>query len=162
MRRTPKEFGLRAIKDWIIGNEGLLQQIAVASVVMLVLTLVALPVVVAKLPEDYFTRRRRESAGRSRKHPLFWGFVAVVKNLFGVVLILAGLAMLVLPGQGAITILIGIALTNFPGKYAIERRIAREPAVGKTLNRIREWAGQPPFRMPAEADELDESTDPSG
>ena len=77
-------------------------------------------------------------------------FLSVLKNLLGILLILAGLVMLVLPGQGAITILIGLALTNFPGKYAIEHRIVCQPAVAKTLNRIRELGGAPPFEMPCE------------
>jgi hypothetical protein len=152
---------LAAIKNWFEDNEALLQQLGTASLVLLAITVVALPVVVAKLPEDYFTQERRESAGRSRKHRLLWGFVALLKNLLGIVLILAGLAMLVLPGQGMVTILIGLALTNFPGKYAIERRIACQPAVGKTLNRIRALAGQPPLSMPPEADGIEESTNRS-
>ena len=60
--------------------------------------------------------------------------------------------MLVLPGQGTVTILIGLALTNFPGKYALEQRIVCQPAVAKTLNRIRQLGGVPPFRMPCEAE----------
>ena len=147
-----------SIRHFLENNEALLQQLGTVSLALLVITLVALPVVVAKLPVDYFTQERRESASRARKHPLFWGVVSLVKNLLGIVLMLAGLAMLVLPGQGAVTILIGLALTNFPGKYAIERRIASQPAVGKTLNRIRALAGQPPLRMPAEAAKLTDST----
>jgi len=142
-----------AIKEWIEADVTFLQQIGTASLVMLIVTLLALPIIVVKLPADYFTQERRDSAHRTRKHPLLWGVVTLVKNLLGIVLILAGLAMLVLPGQGVLTILIGLSLTNFPGKYAIERRMARQPAVGKTLNRIRQWAGQPPLSMPADAAE---------
>ena len=152
---------MEAIKFWIEANEALIQQVGTASLVMLAWTLVALPVAVVTLPEDYFTRERREAAGRSRKRPLLWGLVAFVKNLLGIVLILAGLTMLVLPGQGAITILIGLALTNFPGKYAIERRIACQPAVGRTLQRIRELTGRPPLRMPPEAGPIEEPTNQS-
>ena len=145
------------IMEWIEGNGPLLQQIGIVSLVTLVVTLVALPIIVIKLPVDYFTQERRVSTRQDRKYPLLWGIGALVKNLLGVILIVAGLAMLVLPGQGIVTILIGLALTNFPGKYAIERRIARQPAVGKTLNRIREWAGQPPLIMPAETTESEKS-----
>ena len=145
---------MASIRDWLEANEALVRQLGTASLVMLAITVVALPVVVAKLPEDYFTRQQRETAGQSRKRPLLWGVVALVKNLLGLVLILAGLAMLVLPGQGAVTILIGLALTNFPGKYALERRIAGRPAIGRTLNKIRELAGQPPLSIPAETDDV--------
>ena len=143
---------MAAFKNWVEGHEALLQLLGTASLILLAVTLIALPVVVAKLPEDYFTRERRESAGRGRKHPVFWSIVSLVKNVLGIVLIFAGIVMLVLPGQGAVTILIGLALTNFPGKYVIERRIACQPAVGRTLNRIRELFGQPPLRMPERDD----------
>jgi archaellum biogenesis protein FlaJ (TadC family) len=140
------------ITGWMESHGELLQHLGTASLVMFVVTIAVLPVVVAKLPADYFVRDKREPARRSRKRPLLWGALALIKNLLGIVLILAGLAMLVLPGQGTVTILIGLALTNFPGKFALERRIARQPAVGKTLNRIREIAKKPPFVMPAPSD----------
>ena len=134
--------------EWIQGHEALLEQLGIVSLVVLAITVVVLPVVVIKLPENYFTAARRGSASIARKHPVLWAALSVLKNLLGIVLILAGVVMLVLPGQGAVTILIGLALTNFPGKYAAERRIVCQPAVGKTLNRIRELGGVPPLRMP--------------
>ena len=36
-------------------------------------------------------------------------------------LILGGILMLVLPGQGLFTIIIGLMLSNYPGKYSIEK-----------------------------------------
>lgn len=141
------------IAGWIESHGALVQHLGTASLVMFVATLVVLPVVVAKLPEDYFIREKRQPVARSRKRPLLWGLLALVKNALGILLILAGLAMLVLPGQGLVTILIGLALTNFPGKFALERRIARQPAVGKTLNRIRELAHRPPLQMPTKTGE---------
>ena len=68
--------------------------------------------------------------------------------LFGFALILAGVAMLVLPGQGILTILMGVALANFPGKFTLERRLVRQPAVGRALNRIREIAGKVHLELP--------------
>ncbi len=63
-------------------------------------------------------------------------------------MILIGIAMLVLPGQGTVTILIGLAISNFPGKFAIEQRIANQPAVGNTLNKIRKLGGVSSLQMP--------------
>ena len=137
---------------WIDGHQALLQQLGTLSLIVLAITVVALPVVVIKLPEGYFTAEGREPASRSRKHPVLWAALSFLKNLLGILLVLVGLAMLVLPGQGTVTILIGLALTNFPGKYAIEHRIVCRPAVGRTLNRIRELGGVPPLRMPGEAE----------
>ena len=141
------------LTNWLHSHQQLLQQLGTVSVIMFVVTLVVLPIVVAKLPEDYFAKERREPASRTRRHPVFWAALSLLKNLLGLLLIVAGLAMLVLPGQGMVTILIGLALTNFPGKYELECRIACQPAVITTLNKIRELAGQPPFRMPAEPQE---------
>lgn len=138
------------VMDWVHSHGPLLEQVGTVSLILLAVALVVLPIAVIKLPEDYFTSEKRERAGRTRKRPLLWAGVSLIKNVLGLLLILVGLAMLVLPGQGAVTILVGVALTNFPGKYALERRIAGQPAVGKTLNKIRELGGQPPLLMPKE------------
>lgn len=138
------------VTNWIHSNEPLLEQVGTVSLILLAVALVVLPIVVIKLREDYFTSEKRELASRTRKRPLLWAALSLLKNLLGLLLILVGLAMLVLPGQGTVTILVGLALTNFPGKYALERRIARQPTVGKTLNKIRELTGRPPLLMPTE------------
>ncbi len=126
------------------------QQLALASLATFVLALIALPIVVAALPEDYFVRDRRKPVRRGSVHPLAWRVLPVVKNVFGVIFILAGVAMLVLPGQGMLTILLGLGLTNFPGKFRLERRIVGQPVVRAGLNQIRRKAGRPPFRWPWE------------
>ena len=137
------------ILNWLEEHAELLQQFGHYSIVFLVVTILALPVIVMKLPADYFTNEKRETARRTRQHPLVWAILSLGKNLLGLFLILIGIAMLVLPGQGTVTILIGLAISNFPGKFAIERRIACQPAVGKTLNKIRQLTGVPPLQMPA-------------
>ena len=139
---------MSALFSWFDEHQVLLQQIGALSLLVFVASLVILPIVIVRLPQDYFVKDRREPTRRLRKHPVLWGGLLVVKNVLGVVLILAGVAMLVLPGQGLLTILIGLALTNFPGKYTAERRIASHTAVQKTLNRIRSIAGRPPFDVP--------------
>ncbi len=141
---------LASLRAWIEANGALLRWLGGASAALLVVTPAVLAIVVAKLPEDYFTQDRRDPAHRGRKYPVFWSVIAIAKNLLGVVLILAGLAMILLPGQGVLTILIGLALTNFPGKFALERRIVQRPSVSSALNRIRHLAGRPPLLIPAE------------
>jgi len=133
---------------WLEQHAELLQQLGNISLVVLILTIVILPVIVMKLPADYFVNEKREPARQTRQHPLMWAIFALVKNLLGLFFILIGIAMLVLPGQGTVTILIGLAITNFPGKFAIERRIASQPAVGKTLNKVRQLTRVAPLQMP--------------
>lgn len=139
---------MSAITDWIHANEHLLQLIGSLSLLMLALTLIVLALVVITLPTDYFTRDHREPSSRSQPHPLPWQLLSLIKNLAGVLLILIGIALLVLPGQGALTILIGLTLTNFPGKYRLERHMMRQPAIHKTLNKIRTLANKPRLKVP--------------
>jgi hypothetical protein len=108
---------------------------------MFIATLLAVPFVVSRIPMDYFIRehkpRRHTPRPRSR---LLW---LVFKNILGIILIMAGLAMLVLPGQGVLTMLLGIMLMNFPGKYELERHIIQQPTVLKALNWMRARAHRP-------------------
>lgn len=131
-------------------NELLVQLVGTASLVMFIGSILALPVLVMKLPTDYFVSEKREPSWQTHKHPIVWVSLSLVKNLIGILLIIMGIAMLVLPGQGILTILIGIAVTNFPGKYALERRIACQPAVGNTLNKIRRLTGTPELILPTD------------
>lgn len=135
----------QALLGWIDQHRPELELLGAVSLAAFVLTLVALPVAVIYLPEDYFVRHRREPAVRRRRHPLVWALFIAAKNLLGIVFVLAGLAMLVLPGQGLITVLIGLGLMNFPGKYRIEQRLVCRPGVRRFLDRIREKAGKPPL-----------------
>jgi hypothetical protein len=68
--------------------------------------------------------------------------------VFGIIFILAGLAMLVLPGQGIITVLIGIMMVDFPGKFALERRIVQHPRVLRAINWMRTTARRRPLQVP--------------
>ena len=71
----------------------------------------------------------------------------VGKNLLGSVLMVAGVAMLVLPGQGVLTILVGFLLVDFPGKYPLERWLVSRRAIGAPLNWLRSRAGRAPLEF---------------
>ena len=71
-------------------------------------------------------------------------------------MILAGLVMLFTPGQGLLFILIGLMLTSFPGKKRWLQWLFRKPQVRRSVNQIRERAGQPPMQL--EVDSEREST----
>jgi hypothetical protein len=132
---------------WIRGHETLLWWLGALSIVMAVGTLVVLPIIVARLPADYFTRDQRPTGGRTPTMTLRL-LSLVGKNLLGLVLILAGVAMLVLPGQGILMVLIGLMLMDFPGKRALERRLVQQPSVWQAINWIRAKAHQPALQMP--------------
>ena len=139
---------LTEIAEWATANGELIGLLTAVSLLMFVGTLVLIPVLVARIPEDYFTDAHRHRARTRRLHPvLYWGGL-VVKNLLGLVLVLSGIAMLLLPGQGILSILIGISLMNFPGKYRLERRLVSLPKVMAGINWVRAKSGRPPLRAP--------------
>jgi hypothetical protein len=135
---------------WLWEQESLLWGLGVFSVVTFIGTLIILPVVIARLPADYFIRDQHHTNRRYRQPGLrgLLGLLGLLcKNVLGLLFILAGIAMLLLPGQGILTILIGLALMNFPGQRTLQRRIAQQPSVLRTLNWMRAKAHQPPFEI---------------
>jgi hypothetical protein len=134
--------------DWIPFSKTALWWMGLLSVGTFLGTLIALPFLVARIPADYFMRHRHGHAARRRQHPVLRVIGLVCKNLLGLIFVLAGIAMLVLPGQGILTILIGLSLMNFPGKHALERRMVQQPAILQAINWMRNKAGQPPLNVP--------------
>lgn len=124
--------------SYIQENDQVLLILGIVSVISFLATLVIIPWVVLRIPADYFSKPRRVSLVSSDAHPSLKIIVLVVKNLFGVSIVLLGIAMLVLPGQGLLTILIGVILIDFPRKYRFQRwLISREPVL-KSVNWLRE------------------------
>jgi hypothetical protein len=64
------------------------------------------------------------------------------------VLVVAGLVMLVVPGQGLLTIVVGLMLLDFPGKYRLERWLATRPKVWQSINWLRRRAGYEELQRP--------------
>jgi hypothetical protein len=123
---------------------GLLVKVAVISAIAFVGTLIVIPFILVRLPEDYFDVRVPRSWMEGH-HPALRLVTRALKNIVGVVFLLAGLSMLVLPGQGVLTILIGLSLVDFPGKQRLEARIIGHPRVLSTVNSLRGKFGKPPF-----------------
>ncbi len=133
---------------WLADHAGLLAALGVVGVVSLMLTMAVLPLLLVRVPADYFRHEHRKHDYVLDRHPLLHHLVVLVKNTLGVVLILAGIAMLVLPGQGLLTIFIGLMLTNFPGKYRLERWLVARPGVLTAINWLRRRAGHEPVLAP--------------
>lgn len=122
--------------------------VAAASLLMFVVSLASLPWLVARLPEDYFQSPEPYAHTHEFRHPVMRLVILVIKNLLGGVLMLAGLVLLLLPGQGVLTILMALVLLDFPGKRRFERWLIAKPAVFKTMNWLRRRAGHGPLRAP--------------
>jgi hypothetical protein len=137
---------------WIADNGTLLGALGLVGVVSLIATVALLPFLVVRIPEDYFLHRHRRHDYARDRHPLIHHGIVVLKNALGLTLILAGIAMLVLPGQGLLTLLIGLMLTDFPGKYRLEKRIVGQPGVLRAVNWLRQRAGHAPVLAPVDGD----------
>lgn len=118
------------------------------SLLTLAATIIAVPWVVTRLPQDYFAREERVVWRATSNASVLVLVISALKNLLGLVLIVLGLIMLVTPGQGILTLLIGLLLMNFPGKYHVERWLVSQPGVLRGLNWLREKRGHPPFDAP--------------
>ena len=123
-----------------------LGQIAVFSIVAFVGTLIAIPAILVRLPEDYFLNHMQQPwfAGR---HPLVRAVGLTIKNALGIIFFIAGIAMLFLPGQGLLTMLAGFLLLDLPAKKSFQEKLIQNPKVQNALNAFREKAGKAPFRF---------------
>ena len=120
--------------------------LTIASVLFFVGTLITIPFIMVRLPAHYFDERHPRVWMKDH-HPVLRLLGLVVKNLAGFVLLIIGIALLFLPGQGILTILIGVSLLDFPGKRAIERRIVGQETVLKAINALRTKYGKPPLTV---------------
>ena len=133
---------------WLETHETLLGWLGAFSVFTFVGSLIAIPWLAASIPAEYFLHRHPLFALHKSAHPLLRATVVVLKNLLGVLLVLAGIAMLVLPGQGILTIVIGLLLLDFPGKFDLERRLIKIHSVHRAIDWMRKKNGKPPLCLP--------------
>tara|TARA_B100001559_G_scaffold312953_1_gene311336 strand:- start:389 stop:844 length:456 start_codon:yes stop_codon:yes gene_type:complete len=115
------------------------------SFLVFIFSLISIKWLVALIPSDYFIENKRNKYQSS--YPLTWLISIIIKNIIGYILIIGGILMLVLPGQGLFTIIIGLMLSNYPGKYFIERKFIAIPSVLKTINWLRKKSNKPPLKV---------------
>ena len=118
------------------------------SLFSFVIGLILTPMLVARIPVDYFNHHKRHRMVNSSRHPLIRIVITSLKNLLGVILLVAGFIMLFTPGQGLLSILFGLIIMNYPGKYALECWIIQRPLIFGVLNTLREKQGQLPLLPP--------------
>jgi hypothetical protein len=136
--------------QWIQTHQIILLWLTAISVITFVGSLIAVPFLVVRIPADYFSRTEGHGKSWAHHHPVLRGMLMIGKNLLGYVLVMAGIAMLVLPGQGMLTILAGILFLDFPGKYRLERWVVARGPVLQTINWLRRRAGHPPLLLEKE------------
>ena len=132
---------------WVSDHQQLLVWAGIVSFVVFILSLLSLPWLVAQIPEDYFLPKKRQPTQWKQLHPVIRLLALVGKNLIGYGLIVAGLLMLFLPGQGILTLVMGLLLVDYPGKFRLERKLVKTPAILNSLNWLRRKAKRPPLVM---------------
>lgn len=114
---------------------------------MLILTAVGLPYAIVKLPEDYLVNDQKSGWLEKQSAVVRWG-LRIAKNLLGIVLVILGIIMLVLPGQGVLSIVLGLSLVDFPGRQALQNKLIRRPKVIGSINWVRRKFHRPPLILP--------------
>ena len=112
----------------------------------LVIGLLVTPILVTRIPPDYFSHRRRHTIEHS--FPVLNLLLLATTNVVGATLAIVGLALLFLPGQGLLTLLLGLMIMNYPGKFTLERWLVQRPHVLPALNWLRARRGHPPLESP--------------
>jgi hypothetical protein len=124
-----------------MGVPGWLEITLVAvSIAMFVGSLVAIPWIIRRLPPDHFARPPKAHSLRTK----------LLRNVGGSLLVAAGIAMLLLPGQGIIAILFGLSIMDLAIKDKILRRLLGRKKIQEGVQRIRSRAGKPPLIIPTE------------
>ena len=133
----------------VISEEALVA-LGVLSIIMFVGTIVAIPIILNRLPANYFQHDLKHK-WMGDYHPIFRNIGLVLKNTIGLIFLLAGMAMLVLPGQAILTMVIGISLLDFPGKRRLEHKLLSHSMVFQAMNSIRAKCSKPPFDPPSKS-----------
>jgi len=140
---------LGAAWAWSEGHRWVVWVVAAGSLGSLVVSGVLATLILVQLPPDHYSRGRiaplAAAANGGFVSILASGAVLVIRNLLGWVFVAAGIAMLVLPGQGLLSIIAGLVLIDFPGKRRIEYRLLASRGVRDAMNWLRRRAGKPPF-----------------
>ncbi len=136
---------MNPVLTWLTDHQYFLVWSGAISLFVFIASLLSLPWLVAQIPDDYFLPDKRQPAEWKEQHPLVRLLALVGKNLIGLGLILAGILMLFLPGQGILTLVMGALMMDYPGKFQLERKIVKPPAVLKGLNWLRAKANKPPL-----------------
>ncbi len=136
-------LSLSNLFDWLSDHQHVLGLMGVISVIIFIGSILILPWLVSLIPADYFDHESREPSRWVKAHPIIRWSVFFLKNLLGLILLIAGLIMLVIPGQGVLSILIALILLDYPGKYRFERWIISRPSLLHLINRLRVKWGKP-------------------
>jgi len=128
--------------SYILQNNQIFLYISGLSTIFFLLSLMGLSWLISIIPHNYFVDKKRVSLIKM-KNPLMWLPIIIIKNSIGLVLILFGILMLILPGQGVLTIITGLIFLYYPGKFRFERSLVRNKLILNSMNWIRRKLDKP-------------------
>ena len=128
--------------SYFLQNNQIFLYISGLSTIFFLLSLLGLSWLISIIPHNYFVDKKRVSLIKM-KNPLMWLPIIIIKNSIGLVLILCGILMLILPGQGVLTIITGIIFLDYPGKFRFERSLVRNKLILNSMNWIRRKLDKP-------------------
>ena len=137
------------IITWSSMNSDLLFFLGSISVFVLIISVFMMVLIISFLPENYFKSENRNliSNVQNSRYPLLKFLILIIKNFFGILLLLSGILMLLLPGQGILTIITGLVFMDYPGKYKFERKLLRQKGVINSINWIRSRLSKPSLKV---------------
>ena len=138
------------MSEYVHHHKEILVWLGAFSAVTFVGSLLLIPILCVRMGQDYFMPHRDKEETLAGRHPVIRWTGLILKNIIGMLLVAAGIAMLFLPGQGVLTVVIGIMMLNFPGKRRLELRMIRLPGVLRVINALRARARHAPLQLPEE------------
>lgn len=137
---------ITTISSWIEFAETHAAVLLGFSLATLIMTFIMLPIMIMRLPADYFIAGHRPRP--LSRHLILHLALIALKNLIGLAFVILGILLLFLPGQGLLTLIIGLTIMNYPGKFTLERWLVLRPHVLPALNWLRQRYGTPPLEEP--------------
>jgi hypothetical protein len=141
---------LEYLKEWL----SVITSLGWTNIVLSLLVFVAFSVasvlvvsaILVRLPATYFCDSHPRDLWTDR-HPVIRWLGLILKNVFGLFLVMLGVVLTMpgVPGPGLLTIIIGVLLLDFPGKRRVERRLIAYPTVSSAINRLRLKRGRAPL-----------------
>ncbi len=133
---------------WLDAHEHLVWIMSLSSILMFFGTMAGLAITIVFLPSGHFVKENDKSLFINVKNPWLRILYRILKNAIGLLFIVAGIAMLLLPGQGLLALLVGLSLTDFPGKRRVIRFIVKRKAVIESANWLRKKFDRSPLQEP--------------
>lgn len=125
------------VLEWLEHHRVTMWWLGSFSIVVFLGFLIAIPILIVRLPGDYFLNQAIPNHKSKKTVSLPRMIYRIFKNALGIIFILAGFGMLFLPGQGLLTLIIGISLLNIPGKHHLFLAILQQEKVMESMNRLR-------------------------